>query len=57
MLPVCYYMSFYTVLQINIGSTILKSKCHINRDNKSDAMMFLNRIEAVRIERRKARSN
>lgn len=57
MLPVCYYMSFYTVLQINIGSTILKSKCHINRDNKSDAMMFLNRIEAVRIERRKALSN
>lgn len=53
MLPVCYYMSFYTVLQINIGSAVLKSKCHINRENKSDAMMFLNRIEAVRNERRK----
>lgn len=52
MLPICYYLSFYTTLQISVGTTVLKSKCHITKENRSEALSFLNRVEAVRVERR-----
>ena len=57
MLPVCYFLSFYTTLRISVGAAVLKCKCRISRQNRSEALAFLKKIENARIERRKSNQN
>lgn len=52
MLPVAYFVSFNTAIQFGYAGNIIRSDYAITRDNRTEALEFLNKLDNVRHERR-----